>query len=127
MTESDMLELMKRFRVAYGKGDSDALRAVTTDDFEWHQHAANDLGERPSGRLLRGIDELMTELSWRRANWQDTKYENLEERAAGDLLVQTFVISGVENGVRFHAKAVDLYPVRDDLIARKDTYWKYLR
>ena len=66
-------------------------------------------------------------MSWRQEHWQNVRYENLEERSAGDLLVQTFVISGVEDGVAFHASAVDLYPVVAGRISRKDTYWKYLK
>jgi len=54
-------------------------------------------------------------------------YSGLEERATADLLVQTFTIQGAEDGVAFHANAVDLYPVVNGRIARKDTYWKYLK
>ena len=37
----------------------------------------------------------------------------------------SLVVSGVdENGRRFHNAAVDLYPLRDGRIARKQTYWK---
>jgi hypothetical protein len=41
------------------------------------------------------------------------------------MLVQTFSISGEDNGEVFFANAVDLYPVKDGQIAKKDTYWKY--
>ena len=61
-------------------------------------------------------------------DWQDVRYENMVERAAGtELLVQTFTISGVDRGTPFHADVVDLYPVKDGRITRKDTYWKYQR
>jgi len=41
--------------------------------------------------------------------------------------VQTFTISGIdEQGRPFRSDAVDLYPLRDARIARKDTYWKQL-
>ncbi len=120
-----MLNLMEQFRVAYGRADRETLLRVTSDDFEWHQHAGA-ADDRPLGRVLEGIDALIEEIQWRREHWQDVKYENLEERSAGDLLVQTFTVSGQEDGEPFHAKAVDLYPVRDGLITRKDTYWKYV-
>ena len=126
MTEAELLALMKRFRVAYGKGDRDALLAVTSSDFEWHQHCARDRVDLPTGRVLQGVDALLEELAWRRQNWSEVEYAGLEERAAGDLLVQTFTISGRECGQPFHARAVDLYPVREGRITRKDTYWKYL-
>ena len=127
MDSADLLALMVKFRTAYGRGDRDALLAVTTDDFEWHQHSADTTEQLPHGRVLQGIDELLAELVWRSEHWQEVRYQDLEERAAGDVLLQTFTISGVENGKSFKAKVVDLYPVRDGCIYRKDTYWKYLK
>ena len=125
--EQEMLELMKRFRIAYAKADREGLLAVTSEDFEWHQHYGADDSDRPNGRLLSGVDALLEEIAWRRAHWTDVSYDGLQERSAGDLLVQTFTICGKEDGVSFHADAVDLYPVRDGLITMKDTYWKYVR
>ena len=75
--------------------------------------------------MLVGVDALLEEVNWRREHWTDVSYSRLEERSAGDLLVQTFSISGREGGQPFAANAVDLYPVVSGRIAMKDTYWKY--
>ena len=123
----ELLELMKRFRQAYAAGDRAGLLAVTTEDFEWHQHEARDDRDLPTGRVLIGVDALIEELRWRSEHWAEVEYADLEEQAAGDLLVQTFAIRGLEDGKPFYARAVDLYPVRDGRITRKDTYWKYVR
>jgi hypothetical protein len=49
----------------------------------------------------------------------------LTERAAGDVLLQMFTTRGVdENDISYHVNVVDVYPVREGLICRKDTYWK---
>jgi ketosteroid isomerase-like protein len=125
MTEADLLALMKRFRVAYAKGDREGLLATTSSGFEWHQHRAHGYQQLPTGRVLRGVDAMLEEIAWRQQNWTDVAYENMQERSAGDLLVQTFTITGKEAGQPFHAKVVDLYPVAGGLITRKDTYWKY--
>jgi hypothetical protein len=128
MSDQALLALMADFRRAYATADEEKLKSVTTDDFEWHQHVAENIDGRPTGRVLKGIDALVAEVKWRQQHWQDTQYENLVERAAGDMLVQTFTIRGKdENQQEFFANAVDLYPVRDNLIYRKDTYWKYVR
>ena len=121
-----MLALMERFRLAYANADRSELLATVSDDFEWHQHRAAQSNELPTGRVLRGVDALLEELEWRRQNWREVRYTDLQERVAGDLLVQTFTIEGSEQGTPFHAQAVDLYPVQDGRIVRKDTYWKYL-
>ena len=124
----DLLVLMQRFRVAYGSADKEGLLASTSNDFQWCQHVAQSTEELPAGRTLQGVDALLDELAWRKQHWQEVRYSDLAERVAGDdLLVQTFTISGLQDGKPFNARAVDLYPVKDGLITRKDTYWKYLK
>ena len=98
MNEDQLLALMKRFRVAYGRADRDALLAVTSADFEWHQHYAEGKDQQPSGRILSGVDALLEEIRWRGDHWSEVRYEGLVERAAADLLVQTFTISGSCDG-----------------------------
>ena len=128
MSDETLLALMKDFRRAYATADEEKLRAVTTDDFEWHQHVADNTDGRPTGRVLIGVDALVAEIKWRSEHWHDTQYENLVERATSDMLVQTFTIRGKDdNHEEFYANAVDLYPVRDGRIYRKDTYWKYVK
>ena len=127
MTTTEMLALMLQFRTAYAAGDRQGLLASTTDDFEWHQHYAEQPADLPAGRVLRGVDELLAQLQWRAEHWQDVRYANLKERAADDVLLQTFSISGSEDGRPFAANVADLYPVREGRICRKDTYWKYLK
>ena len=122
MTDEEMLAVMAEFRKGYGTGDKKRLLAATTPDFEWHQHYGD---ESPTGRVIKGIDGLLEELSWRQEHWRDVTYENLTERAAGDVILQMFTTRGIdENGTSYHVNVVDVYPVRDGLICRKDTYWK---
>ena len=120
-------DLARYVRAAYATGNREGLLATTSDDFTWHQHFATKSNEQPTGRVLNSIDELLTEIAWRKEHWSDVKYANLKERATTDLLVQTFTITGTEDGTPFHADAVDLYPIRNNRITRKDTYWKYLK
>ena len=128
---AQMLALMERFRKAYAAGNREELLAVTTPEFLWRQHFASsstDAGNSlPDGRVLVGVDALLEEVAWRSQHWSEVRYADLEEQAAQTLLVQTFTISGKEDGVSFTARAVDLYPVAGGLIAHKDTYWKYLK
>jgi ketosteroid isomerase-like protein len=122
----ELLSLMVSFRRAYAKADREGLLAVVTDDFSWHQHTGT-VSDVPTGRVLHGVDALLEEIAWRGEHWSDVTYNGLEERAAGNLLVQTFSIMGIADGAPFAADAVDLYPVREGRIAMKDTYWKYAR
>ena len=127
---------MRRFKRGFARADRESLAAAVTDDFEWHLHWFDDGvgdgavgdgadGDRPTGRVLRGLDEVMAEIERRRDSWTELRYDDVEERYTDDLVVQTFVVSGVDGtGRRFHNAAVDLYPMRDGRIARKQTYWK---
>jgi ketosteroid isomerase-like protein len=128
MTDEEMLDLMKRFRKAYGKADREGLAAATTDDFEWHMHYGEPGTDSPTGRIAKGIDAVMEEITWRQANWRNVTYANMVERPAGDVILQMFTTKGIdEQGRDYHLNVVDVYPVRDGLICRKDTYWKDLR
>ena len=123
MTETDPLSaLMDQFMAAYQAADAKALSECVSTDFVWHQHSGP---ETPNARTLTGVDALVKEIKWRQSNWRKLRYDAMQIRSAGDMIVQTFRVSGIDhNGVSFDVQAVDLYPVRDGRITAKDTYWK---
>ncbi len=122
---ADLEAVMKEFMRGFGRADRDALANTVTDDFEWHMHWTESEGDQPTGKVLRGIDEVMAEIKRRQASWTDLSYDNVELRYLDDMVVQTFTVSGIdEHGTRFNSDAVDLYPVRDGKLSRKQTYWK---
>jgi len=123
---TDYSELMDQFRAAYVSADPEQLRLVLGDGFEWHNHYFPSDDPAPTGRVLRGIDEMVVELKWRKENWSGVRFEGLREQFAPKLITQTFTISGTDRGTPFKNAAVDLYTLNDhDLIIKKDTYWKY--
>jgi len=121
---ADYRDLMTRFRRAYGSADPEALAEVLAPEFEWHMHWFPNEQPEPTGKVLRGIEEVVTELQWRKMNWTELRYADLKERFAPDLVTQTFRISGLDQGHRFEVDAVDLYDIADDRILTKSTYWK---
>ncbi len=122
---SEIEDAMRDFKRGFARVDREALARAVTDDFEWHLHWQDGGDDQPTGRVLRGLDEVMAEIERRRDQWSDLSYTDVEERFTDDLVVQTFVVSGLDgSGRRFHNAAVDLYPIRDGRIARKQTYWK---
>ncbi len=127
----DYQNLMLNFRRAYAKGDPDKLAEVLSADFEWHTHTFDPADPVTTGKVLHGVEGMMTELERRRRDWSDVCYEGLQERFAPNLVTQTFTISGLDRGVPFAVAAVDLYDVDDsagpgaERLSKKDTYWKY--
>ena len=118
-------ESMRHFRRGFATADRSELEAAVTDDFEWHMHWQESPADEPTGKVLSGLDEVMGEIERRRDTWTDLSYDGVEERFTDDLIVQTFTVSGVDaNGRRFASDAVDLYPLREGRIVRKQTYWK---
>lgn len=126
MTTENYLDMMNRFRHAYVSAEQDLLEAVLTDDFVWNTHTYPSDAPTSTGRVITGVEAMVEELQWRKANWTNVSFDGLQERFAPGLVTQTFTISGVDRGTPFNVAAVDLYDVTDDgLIAKKDTYWKY--
>ena len=122
---TDLETIMRHLKRGFGRCDRAELERAVTDDFEWHVHWQEGPGDQPTGKVLRGLDEVMAEVERRRDHWTELRYDDLRERYLEDMVVQTFVVSGVdEHGRRFSSAAVDLYPVRDGRLAQKQTYWK---
>lgn len=119
---AELAALLTRFGKAFFRADPAALAACTTPDFEWHQHR----GEGPDGQVLRGVEAACAEVLRRKAQWREVRYADFDNAYAPGLIVSRFTVSGIdETGTRFEVRAVDLYPVREGRIARKDTFWKY--
>ena len=122
---SDARAAMRNLKRGFARADREALARAVTEDFEWHLHWHESADDEPTGRILRGLDEVMREIERRRDQWSELRYDDVVEHYTEALVVQTFVVRGVdEKGRRFHNAAVDLYPLRDGRIARKQTYWK---
>jgi hypothetical protein len=125
-TATQYLEMMDRFRAAYVAIDAEGLQSLVTANFEWHIDWFPVDAPVHTGKVLRGIGEMVAELERRKAAWSEVRFRHLKEQFQPGLVVQTFVISGVDQSTGpFEVSAVDLYTVTDQgLISKKDTYWK---
>ncbi|MFO7965155.1 MAG: hypothetical protein R6U50_14625 [Desulfobacterales bacterium] len=114
-------QLLSEFGKAFFKADANKLQNCTTTDIEWHLHK----GSAPTGTVLRGVEAICKEIVRRKAEWKETFYEDFDNRFLEDMIVSSFLVSGVDEfGKAFKVRAVDLYHVRNGKISRKDSYWK---
>jgi ketosteroid isomerase-like protein len=119
-----LADLLTRFGKAYFKADAVQLALCVTADFEWRQHE----GPGVQGAVIRCVEAVCAEILRRKAQWREVRYSDFENHFAPGLIVSTFEVAGIdEGGAAFRVRAVDLYPVREGRIARKDSFWKYDR
>ena len=111
---TDALGIVEAFGTAWGNHDLDACLALVTDDSMF-----DATGPAPDGTLCEGKDAI-------RAAWQpifDDRASNFEAEetfAAGDRVIQLWRYSWADG----HIRGVDVFKVRDGLVAEKFSYVK---
>lgn len=110
MDREKLQRLLADFGKAFFNADASKLKNCTTTEIEWHQQK----GAAPTGTILSGIDEICKEILRRKEEWKEVLYEDFDNRFLEDLIVSSFLVSGIdESGKAFKARAVDLYHVKD--------------
>jgi len=114
-------DLFRRFGKAFNKADVEEIAACVTDDFEWRLAS----GDRPSGTVLKGKDDLRRYFADRSRAPREARYSEARIHRAGDKLFGTFRVTGTDaEGQPFDRYGIDLYELRDGKIALKDSYLK---
>jgi ketosteroid isomerase-like protein len=110
----DSIDVVRRFGDAWGAHDLEASLALITDDCVF-----DATGPSPDGTRCVGRDAV-------RAAWAPifadaaSKFEEEELFAAGDRVVQRWRYSWADG----HVRGVDVFRVRDGLVAEKFSYVK---
>jgi ketosteroid isomerase-like protein len=118
--QNDGVEIVRRFNDALNAADVNAMMALITEDTVFENTSPAPDGERYSGK---------TQV---RAFWDDffrasssARIETEDIFALGDrcIMLWTYNWTG-DNGVTGHIRGVDVYRLRDNLIAEKLSYVK---
>jgi steroid delta-isomerase-like uncharacterized protein len=127
MDGSELQQFIDRYNAAWNAHDVDAIVGMHTDDSVFENHVTGDVNVGPEaiGRAISGIFGVFPDLSF------ETRRAYLRE----DLVVQewtargthegTMTRSGIEvppTGRKVEYKGMDVIPIRDGLVARKDVY-----
>jgi ketosteroid isomerase-like protein len=118
--QTDGIKIVRRFNDALNAADVDTMMALTTEDTVFENTSPAPDGERYSGQKLV------------RAFWEDffrssssARIEAEEIFALGDRCVMLWTYHWVDNdGATGHIRGVDVYRLKDNLIAEKLSYVK---
>ena len=127
MDGADLQELIDRYNAAWNGHDVEAIVSMHTEDSVFENHVTGDVnvGREQIGRAVAGIFAVFPDLSFetRRAYIRD------------DLVVQEWTARGTHEGMmtrsgmevpptgqKVEYKGMDVIPIRDGLVARKDVY-----
>jgi uncharacterized protein (TIGR02246 family) len=103
-------DLIERYNGAWNAHDLDAISSLHTSDIVFHNHTADERAE--------GADAVREHIATIFRNNPDLKFSTRSLFCADDFAVCEWTASA--RGVEWDG--VDVFPLRDGLIARKDVY-----
>ena len=124
---AELQEFIDRYNDAWNAHDVNAIVAMHTDDSVFENHVTGDVnvGREQIGRAVAGIFAVFPDLTFetRRAYIRDDLV--VQEWTARGTHQGTMTRSGIEvppTGRKVEYKGIDVIPIRDGLVARKDVY-----
>ena len=107
-------QMIERYNEAWNAHDVEAIVAFHAPDMVFENHTA---GERMTG------PEVGPHLARIFENWPDLAFRGRRLYARNELVVSEWTASATDpQGRRLEWDGVDIFPVRDGLILRKDVY-----
>ena len=127
MDDAELQEFIDRYNTAWNEHDVEAIVSMHTEDSVFENHVTGDVnvGREEIGRAVAGIFSVFPDLTFetRRAYIRDDLV--VQEWTARGTQEGTMTRSGMEvppTGRKVDYKGMDVIPIRDGLVARKDVY-----
>jgi steroid delta-isomerase-like uncharacterized protein len=127
MDGPELQEFIDRYNAAWNGHDVDTIVSMHTEDSVFENHVTGDVnvGREAIGRAITGIFAVFPDLAF------ETRRAYVRE----DLVVQEWTATGTQEGTMTRAgmevpptgrkvdyRGMDVIPIRDGLVARKDVY-----
>jgi steroid delta-isomerase-like uncharacterized protein len=108
-------ELIKAYDAAWNRQDLDALCAFHADDVVFANHTA--------GEVVEGTDAVRAHIGGIFERWPSLQFRGRRFYAGDDFAVGEWTATATRaDGVVIEWDGVDVFPIRDGKIARKDVY-----
>ena len=115
MQHEDMRELIARHDAGWNAQDLDAIMACYTPDIVFANYNAGESAE--------GAQAVRDHLAGIFAGWPDLRFRGRRLYVADDFAVSEWTATATHpDGRRLEWDGVDVFPLEDGLIARKDVY-----
>ena len=114
MSPAQVTELIGRYNDAWNRQDLDAIHALHHPEIVFDNHTADERAE--------GADAVRDHIGRIFANNPDMRFTTRRLQAGEDFAVCEWTLNLTKDGRALEWDGVDVFPIRDGLIARKDVY-----
>jgi ketosteroid isomerase-like protein len=114
MSPAEVAELIGRYNAAWNAQDLETIHALHHPDIVFHNHTADESAEG-AGAVRDHIGRIF-------GNNPDMRFTTRSLQAGEDFAVCEWTLNVTKDGRALEWDGVDVFPIRDGLIARKDVY-----
>jgi steroid delta-isomerase-like uncharacterized protein len=127
MDGEELQAFIDRYNAAWNAHDVEAIVALHTDDSVFENHVTGDsyTGREAIGKAITGIFAVFPDLTFETRRSYVREDLVVQEWTARGTHAGTMTRSGIEvppTGRKVEYKGMDVIPIRDGLVARKDVY-----